>query len=78
MLNIMHRANPLRNVTNRVDSGVSRRRNDADTRKQGGDGGRGLRAVTDGDNVADDADAHSDERDSRVEGERLPPHKKQS
>ncbi len=39
-----------------------RRRNDADSRKQGEAGGSVLKYVTDGDNAADDEDAHSGER----------------
>ena len=39
-----------------------RRRNDADSRKQGGAGGSVLKYVTDGGNAADDEDAHSGER----------------
>ena len=39
-----------------------RRRNDADSRKQGGVGGSVLKYVTDGDNAADNEDAHSIER----------------
>lgn len=39
-----------------------RRRNDADSKKQGEAGGSVLKYVTDGDNAANDEDAHSGER----------------
>ncbi len=53
---------PIRRPPAAICAYLVRSRNEADSRKQGEAGGSVLKYVTDGDNAADDEDAHSGER----------------